>query len=80
VPDSNTPNTRSRWAYANGVCFWSTLRGVEDEKIIAFDVSEEVFSTTSLLDASVLGRCSDVRALTVLNESVAMLIVRNESK
>jgi F-box interacting protein len=80
VPDSNTPNTRSRWAYANGVCFWSTLRGVEDEKIIAFDVSEEAFRTTPLPDASVLGRRSDVRALTVLNESVAMLVVRNESK
>ena len=80
VPDSSTPNTQSRWAYANGVCFWWTSRRVKDEKIIAFDVSEEVFRTTPLPDASVLGRPSDVRALTVLNESVAMLVVRNESK
>jgi F-box interacting protein len=80
VPHSSTPNTRSRWAYANGVCFWWTSRRVKNEKIIAFDVSEEVFRTTPLPDASVLGRPSDVRALTVLNESVAMLVVRNESK
>ncbi|XP_059450991.1 F-box protein At3g07870-like [Corylus avellana] len=80
VPDSNTPNSRCRWAYAYGVCFWWTSRRAEDEKIIAFDVSEEVFRTTPLPDASVLGRRSYVRALTVLNESVAMLVVRNESK
>ncbi|XP_062153284.1 F-box protein At3g07870-like [Alnus glutinosa] len=80
VPDCNGPNSRSRWAYANGVCYWWTLRGVEDEKIVAFDVSEEVFRTTPLPDASVLGRRSDVRALTVLNESVAMVVVRNKSK
>ncbi|XP_059452505.1 F-box protein At3g07870-like [Corylus avellana] len=80
VPDSNTPNSRSRWAYANGVCFWWTSLHMEHEKIIAFDVSKEVFRTTPLPDASVLGRRSDVRSLTVLNESVAMLVVRNESK
>lgn len=80
VPDCNGPNSRSRWAYVNGVCYWWTLRGVEDEKIVAFDVSEEVFRTTALPDASVLGRRSDVRALTVLNESVAMVVARNKSK
>lgn len=79
VPDCNGPNSQSRWANANGVCYWWTLRGVEDEKIVAFDVSEEVFRT-ALPDASVLGRRSDVRALMVLNESVAMVVVRNKSK
>ncbi|XP_062151810.1 F-box protein At3g07870-like [Alnus glutinosa] len=74
VPDCNRPNSRSHWAYANGVCYWWTLRGVEDEKIVAFDVSEEVFRTTPLPDASVLGRRSDVRALMVLNESLRWLL------
>nr|POE82675.1 f-box protein [Quercus suber] len=28
------------WACANGVCFWC---GFNDEKVVAFDVSDEVF-------------------------------------
>ncbi|KAL4620490.1 hypothetical protein ACB092_06G158200 [Castanea dentata] len=34
VPCSSTPS----WAYANGVCFWC---GFNDEKVVAFDVSNE---------------------------------------
>lgn len=69
VPCSSTPSC----AYANGVCFWC---GFNDEKVVAFDVSDEVFQTTPLPDAISLAgnRLEYGRTLTVLNELVAMIV------
>lgn len=66
--DGLTPN----WAYANGVCFWLAVCGVGNEKIVAFDVSDEVFRTTRLPDACIAVNYE--KTFTVLNELVAMIV------
>ena len=76
VPCSSTPS----WAYVNGVCFWC---GFNDEKVVVFDVSNEVFQTTSLPDAISLAgnRFEYGMTFKVLNELVAMIVFpKNEEE
>ncbi|KAK7836548.1 hypothetical protein CFP56_022389 [Quercus suber] len=65
VTCSSTPS----WACANGVCFWC---GFNDEKVVAFDVSDEVLAGN---------RFEYGRTFTVLNELVAMIVFpKNEEE
>ena len=76
VPCSSTPSQ----AYVNGVCFWC---GFNDEKVVVFDVSNEVFQTTSLPDAFSLAgnRFEYGMTFKVLNELVAMIVFpKNEEE
>nr|XP_023915956.1 F-box protein At3g07870-like [Quercus suber] len=76
VTCSSTPSS----ACANGVCFWC---GFNDDKVVAFDVSDEVFQTTPLPDAISLAgnRFEYGRTFTVLNELVAMIVFpKNEEE
>ncbi|KAF5458512.1 hypothetical protein F2P56_022535 [Juglans regia] len=61
-------------SYMNGVCFWLALSYYGDEKIVAFDVCDEVIRTMALPNYSLLYGEITWRTLTVLKESVALIV------
>ncbi|XP_041007070.1 F-box protein At3g07870-like [Juglans microcarpa x Juglans regia] len=61
-------------SYKNGVCFWLALSYYGDEKIVAFDVCDEVIQTMALPNYSLEYGEITWRTLTVLKESVALIV------
>lgn len=70
----NSP--REVMAYIKGVCFWLRMSLVENiESIVAFDMTQEVFKSTPLPDASVIGDLYGThKCLTGLNDSLAFIL------
>nr|XP_023929894.1 F-box protein At3g07870-like [Quercus suber]POE88907.1 f-box protein [Quercus suber] len=64
---------RHMTAYMNGLFFWLAAEedDVDDNRIVAFDFSTEVFNMTPLPDKSVIGSW---RSLVLLNGFIAMVI------